>query len=260
MKSSSSVGPAQAGLERILVVCNRNALVGRQMLAAGVDAHAIERSCGRVDSRYWLSASDFFRGIAFAKGARRHNRIRRRNGLPNGGPFRLGPELGRFGRVEWKGGGDGLCPAILATARSASVPRASERAGPPAVDRALVFASSFAACFVLIREITARLVLRIAIRFLVRRAFGSASALGLSGLPGALAVRETCYRGRVASRWGGAMPEAGSCAVNRRSAEILVVPDGVTAGSFTHLLLTIIPARNATAAVTPMACHGLACT
>ena len=56
------------------------------------------------------------------------------------------------------------------------------------------------------------------------------------------------------------MPEAGSCAVNRRSAEILLVPDGVTAGSFTHLLLAIIPARNATAAVTPMACHGLACT
>ena len=40
--------PAQPGLERMLVVGNEHALVGRERLARGVDANPIERPDGLV--------------------------------------------------------------------------------------------------------------------------------------------------------------------------------------------------------------------
>ena len=40
-------GPAQPRLQRILVVGDRHALIGRQHAPAGIDAHAIERAVGR---------------------------------------------------------------------------------------------------------------------------------------------------------------------------------------------------------------------
>ena len=58
-------GPAQAGLERVLVVGDRHALIGGQHPAAGIDAHAIERADGGVETVRRSAGAKLRRGIAF---------------------------------------------------------------------------------------------------------------------------------------------------------------------------------------------------
>ena len=69
--------PAQAGLQRILVVGDRHALVGRQMTAGRVHPHAVERSVGPVDPEVRLAAPHLRRAGAFLDRAAPHNRVRR---------------------------------------------------------------------------------------------------------------------------------------------------------------------------------------
>ena len=70
--------PAQAGLERVLVVADRHALIGRQRPLAGVDPNPIERGDRLVRADRRRSAAYLLRGIRFSDGARADDRIRRR--------------------------------------------------------------------------------------------------------------------------------------------------------------------------------------
>ena len=71
---------AQPGLERVLVVGDRHALVGRQRAPAGIDAHAIERVSGRDSLRASVAAptlADEFVSVSVLA----PTRIRRLDGL-----------------------------------------------------------------------------------------------------------------------------------------------------------------------------------
>ena len=81
MKSSRSVGPRRPPFERILVVADRDALIGRQLPIGGVHADPIQRTDGLVRANRWSSAAYFFRSVHLRHGAGAHDRVGRDGGL-----------------------------------------------------------------------------------------------------------------------------------------------------------------------------------
>ena len=66
MKSSSSVGPRRPALSEFWLSAIGDALVGRQHLAARVDAHAVERLVARVEAGRRLAVADLGRASRLA--------------------------------------------------------------------------------------------------------------------------------------------------------------------------------------------------
>ena len=60
---------AQSCLQRILVVADRYALVGRQRPSAGIDAHAIERAVAGIDARRRLARANLVRRVGLGQRA-----------------------------------------------------------------------------------------------------------------------------------------------------------------------------------------------
>ncbi len=97
--------PAQAGLERALIVANRHALIGGQLLIGGVHAHPVERSNGLVVATWGSSASYFLRPVQLRHRAGTNDRIGRNDGLAGFGSRRgLRVVLERFVGVEREAG------------------------------------------------------------------------------------------------------------------------------------------------------------
>ena len=69
--------PTQSGLERVLVVRDRNALIGRQRAVGGIHADAVERTDGRVMPNLWSSAAGLLRTVHFAHRAGADDGVRR---------------------------------------------------------------------------------------------------------------------------------------------------------------------------------------
>ena len=88
--------PAQADLERILVVGDGHALAGGQALLAGIDAHAVERTDGRVGARLGLALAQFGGSERFTGGAAGSGRDRRPGG---GAGLRAARRLAIFARL-----------------------------------------------------------------------------------------------------------------------------------------------------------------
>ena len=72
--------PTQPRFERVLVVGDRHALIGRQRLIGRVDADAIQRADGRVVSDVRATAPCFLGAVRLAHGARPDDRIGRLDG------------------------------------------------------------------------------------------------------------------------------------------------------------------------------------
>ena len=97
--------PTQPGLERVLVVADGHALVGRQRAVGRIDAHAIERTGRRVLADVRTAAADLVGAVHLGDGTRADDRI---------GGFDRAPSRWRqrrvrivFGclvRIEWKRG------------------------------------------------------------------------------------------------------------------------------------------------------------
>ena len=62
--------PAQPGLERILIVGDRHALIGGQRASAGIDAHAIERTVAGIEAQRRIAFADLQRCIGLGERAR----------------------------------------------------------------------------------------------------------------------------------------------------------------------------------------------
>ena len=149
MKSSSSVGPRRPGLQRVLIVGDRDALVGRQHAVGRIDAHAIERTDRRVLADVRPTAADLVGSVQLGDGAGPDNRIggldrralRRRE-------RRVGIVFGRLVRIEGKRGRDVLRARRLLGERCRRRPDASGSAGPLTVVRlfrtVLLFLAVFA--------------------------------------------------------------------------------------------------------------------
>jgi len=75
MKSSSSVGSPKARLERVLIVSDRHALVGRQHAVRRIDAHAIERTHRGVLTDIRSTASHLVGSVSLGDGTGPDNGI-----------------------------------------------------------------------------------------------------------------------------------------------------------------------------------------
>ena len=62
-------GPAQPGLQRILIVGDRHTLVGGQDSSAGIDSHAIERAVAGIDAQRRTALADLHRCIGLGERA-----------------------------------------------------------------------------------------------------------------------------------------------------------------------------------------------
>ena len=59
----------QTGLEGVLIVGDRHALVRREYPPARINAHAVERGIARVESHLWIAAANLFRRVRLAERA-----------------------------------------------------------------------------------------------------------------------------------------------------------------------------------------------
>ena len=126
---------AQPGLQGVLIIRNRYALVGRQHTVGGIDAHAIKRAHRRVLANIRAAAADLVRAVHLRDGAGARNGI-------------VGLDRCAFGRRD-RGVGSysaalfGLnakadatsCVAAAFSAAGSPVPDASGAAGPLTVVR-----------------------------------------------------------------------------------------------------------------------------
>ena len=87
---------AQTGLQRILVIRNRHALISRQHLCAGIYTHPVERGDGRVNA-VGSRAAGFIRSIVLAERAARGKARRRFYRLARGRVYsRFAPGFCQF--------------------------------------------------------------------------------------------------------------------------------------------------------------------
>src|SRR6185312_911101 len=93
---------AQARLERVLVVGNRDTLIGGQDAPSRVGAHAIQRCVARVEAHLGIAASDLLRGIDLGERASGNQRVGWFDALPPRGIARSRAELAGLCRIERK--------------------------------------------------------------------------------------------------------------------------------------------------------------
>ena len=123
---------AQAGLERVLIVANRHALIGRQ--ARSVESTRTDRAVRRlVLADDGSAAADLLRSVHFADGAGSDNRVARLDRCAFGRRQRcLGIVLSGLGGIERKGRGhflrrDRLLRSDIAVCRGVGLRRAADR-------------------------------------------------------------------------------------------------------------------------------------
>ena len=106
--------PAQARLQRVLIVGDGHALIGRQRAVGRIDAHAIERTDRRVLADVRPAAADLVGSVQLADGAGADNRIGGLDRCALGRrERRVGIVFGRLVRIERKRGRDVLRPGRL---------------------------------------------------------------------------------------------------------------------------------------------------
>ena len=130
---------AQARLQRVLVVGDRHALVGRERAVGRIDAHAIERADGRVLADVRPTAADLVGAVQLGDGAGPDDRIGRSPRVsPAAGLMAASASCHSRGLLALKGTRDAssFVPVSLVS-RSSAVGEEDAAAGPPTVDRLL---------------------------------------------------------------------------------------------------------------------------
>ena len=129
--------PAQAGLERVLVVRDRHALIGRQRPLGRIDADPIERADRRVLADDRRAAAGLLRAVRLGHRARADDRVRGdRPRAPSVGSAQPRPQYSpRFVRVERHAAARFSVPAP--SPRAHHQPGGSGSAGPLTVARLL---------------------------------------------------------------------------------------------------------------------------
>ena len=126
---------AKPGLQRVLIVGDRDALVGREDAVGRVDAHAIERTDGRILADVRATAADLVGSVDFADRAGADDRISGLDGRPcRRRKRRVGIVFGRLVRIEGERGRHVLRSRGLLRG-DVAMPDASGSAGPLTVVR-----------------------------------------------------------------------------------------------------------------------------
>ena len=99
-------GTAQAGLEGILVVRDRHALVRRERTITGIRTHAIERTVRRVEPGGWRARANLCRRIGLGESTAGGRRIARRDMRARLRPARRVAVLPGLGRIFWHRGSE----------------------------------------------------------------------------------------------------------------------------------------------------------